>query len=369
MLLTGGGTGGHVYPGLTLWRYIQQIHPEAEVLYIGSNRGLEREIVTHAGLPFVSVPAAGLKRQFSLDAARTLWTVWQGYRAARRDIAKFRPHVAVGTGGYVSLPVIWAASRMGIPTVVWEANARPGLTNQLLSRRVDAVAVSFPDTKQYFPHAQKTIFTGHPRGSEVREVTRSATEQARRDYGIPSESRLVVIFAGSRGAETVNRVIEQMVPELAERTNWYVVCATGESHFNQIQASLVGYPTNVRWVPFIHDMPALLSMADVLVSRAGGATLAEICAFGLPSILIPSPYVTANHQEENARRLVERGAAKLIREAELTPARLLEELRQILETSQGAVLADNARRLAVPDAVNHLYELMMEICVCEAGTQ
>ncbi|RIV28214.1 undecaprenyldiphospho-muramoylpentapeptide beta-N-acetylglucosaminyltransferase [Alicyclobacillaceae bacterium I2511] len=369
VLLTGGGTGGHVYPGLTLWRYILQMHPEAEVLYIGSNKGLEREIVAHAGLPFVTVPATGLKRQISLDAFRTLWTVWRGYRAARRLINNFRPDVAVGTGGYVALPVIWAASRMGIPTVVWEANARPGLTNQLLSYRAKAVAVSFIDTQSLFSHARKVTFTGHPRGSEVRGVNPDAVEQVRKDYGIPQGSRLVVIFAGSRGAATINQVVKQMWTELARRTNWYVVHATGEDHFQQIQAESKDCPKNVRLTPFIHNMPALMSLADVLVTRAGGATLAEICSFALPSILIPSPYVTANHQEENARRLVERGAAKLILEADLSAPRLLRELQLILETSQGSVLADNARRLAVPDAVHTLYQLVMEICDCETGTQ
>ncbi|MDQ0190970.1 undecaprenyldiphospho-muramoylpentapeptide beta-N-acetylglucosaminyltransferase [Alicyclobacillus cycloheptanicus] len=366
IVLTGGGTGGHIYPALALWRYVSERHPEAEFLYIGGTQGLERDIVTRAGLPFVAVQAAGLKRQLSLSALRTAFLTFRGYLSARRQIARFRPDVVVGTGGYVTLPVVLAAHARRVPVVVWEANARPGLTNTLAARRAYAVAVSFADSARYFPAGTKVVFTGNPRGSEVLEVAPDAVAAAKAAYHIDPARKLVLCYMGSRGSQTVNQVMTALIPRFMESDKWQLLYVTGEAHhaavLNQVQA-ITGaktLPSHVQIVPFIHDMPNLLPAADVVVTRAGGATLSEICSLGLPSILIPSPYVTANHQEENAKRMVHHGAARMLREADLTPDALWDALTRILADGQAAAMRDAARRIATPNAVADLYQLVLE---------
>lgn len=360
IVLTGGGTGGHIYPGLTLWRYMATQLPNVEVLYIGSEKGLERQIVEHVGIPFQAVPAAGLKRQISLSALRTMVTTYRGYRKAKRLIAKFHPDVVVGTGGYVTLPVVYAAHAKKVPSVVWEGNARPGLTNMLCAKRASAVALSFADSKKWFKQAKVVKMIGNPRASEVLDVSEEMMRGARDTYGLRKDAKLIVFFAGSRGAETVNKVLLDMLPRFAGYPQWQLLYVTGEKHYDSVQRAVSACPPNVHVVPFIPDMPPVLAQAAAVVTRAGSSTLAEICSLGLASILIPSPYVTANHQEENALRLVERGAALMLKEAELTPDALWTALERVLERGEGNALRKAARELATPQAVEDLYAMVME---------
>lgn len=361
LVLTGGGTAGHIYPGLTLWQYIKQVEPDSSVLYIGSERGLERDLVTRANLPFSVIEAAALKRQLSLSAVRTAVVTYRGYQQSKRLLREFKPDVVVGTGGYVTLPVVYAASRLGIPSVIWEANARPGLTNQLCSRRAGAVAISFEGTERYFPRARRVVLTGNPRASEVQSITKAMTTEAQQRYRIDPTKKLILLFAGSRGAETVNDVMLSLIPRFASQPKWQLIHVTGEKHYETFVARVGNVPENVQILPFVYDMPALMPLADVVITRAGGATLAEICAFGIASILIPSPYVTANHQEENAKRLVEAGAARMLRESDLTADNLWRELSSVLESGKGATLRDKARAVAKPHSVETLYTLVKDV--------
>lgn len=360
LLLTGGGTGGHIYPGLTLWNYVQQHHPSAEILYIGTERGLEGDIVSRAGLPFKTIRAAGLKRQLSWQALRTAVETYRGYGQAKRLLRQWRPDVVVGTGGYVTLPVVYAAAALGIPAVIWEANARPGLTNQLCAKKASAVAICFPDSAKWFSGAKTVRMTGNPRASEVLVVEPSRITDAERNFHIDGKRRLIVFFAGSRGAETVNEVLLRMLPKFAHRPDWQLVYVTGEAHYERIHNQAPKELVNVEIVPFIYDMPAVLKRADVAVTRAGGATMAELCALGVPSILIPSPFVTANHQEENARRMADQGAACMLREKELTSDRLWQELSVLLDTEAGLLMREKALQAATPNAAADLYALVME---------
>lgn len=359
IVLTGGGTGGHIYPALTLWRHLSQKHPDAEVLYIGTSKGLEQGIVGHEGIRFEVIRAAGLKREVSLKAIRTVLETYAGFRRAKRILKEFRPDVVVGTGGYVTLPVVYAASKLRIPSVIWEANARPGLTNQLCAKKAEAVAVSFPGTERWFKGAKRVALTGNPRASEVQHITPELQTQARQTYGIDAAKKLILCFAGSRGAETINRVLVELLPRLEERPDWQMLYVTGEAHYHEIDRMASPVPSNVRILPFIHDMPAVLPQAAVAVTRAGGATLAEICSLGVPSILIPSPYVTANHQEENAKPLVEHKAAKMIRESDLSAGTLWDALAKVLDSDEHVQMRENALQLATPQAVADLYDLVM----------
>lgn len=360
ILVTGGGTGGHIYPALNVWNYILRQHPEARVLYIGSESGLEKDIVPRTGIPFETIPAAGLRRELSLRAAKTAWATLRGFRRAKKLIRKFKPDVVLGTGGYVTLPVIYAASRLKVPSVIWEANARPGLTNQLCARKAKAVAVCFPNGERYFPKGTRLVLTGNPRGSEVLEVSAEDVALAKQKYHIRDGRKLIVGYMGSRGAETVNQVVSELVQRFVRKRDWQLIYVTGSAHFDEFMSKVGQLPDNVQVVPFLHDMPGVLSSASAVLTRAGGATLSEICSLGLASILIPSPYVTANHQEENALRLVEAGATMMLRERELTVEQLWQTLEIVLDTDRGDELRQAARAMATDHAVVDLYKLVME---------
>ncbi|MCL6594464.1 MAG: undecaprenyldiphospho-muramoylpentapeptide beta-N-acetylglucosaminyltransferase, partial [Alicyclobacillus sp.] len=351
----------HIYPALTVWRELQRRCEQVEVLYIGTASGLEQTIVPRAGVPFATIPAAGLKREVSLAALRTAWTTWRGFRQAKRLLRRFRPDVVLGTGGYVTLPVVYAARALRVPVVVWEGNARPGLTNQLCAVKAHTVAVAIPGTERWFRRARRVVCTGNPRASEVLKVDPLRQADACARYRLDPQRQWVVAFAGSRGAETVNRVWLELLPRFAERPDWGLLYVTGQAHYAQVSAAVeaAGVPANVRLVPFIDDMPPVLRQAAVVVTRAGSSTLAEICALGLAAVLIPSPYVTANHQEENARRLVERGAARMIRESDLTAAQLWQELTSLLDDGGAVKLRQAAKALATPQAAADLCELVL----------
>jgi UDP-N-acetylglucosamine--N-acetylmuramyl-(pentapeptide) pyrophosphoryl-undecaprenol N-acetylglucosamine transferase len=357
--LTGGGTGGHIYPALSLWSYLHAKHPEATALYIGTSKGLEKDIVSHTDLPFVEVSAAGLQRQLSVSAVKTAVTTLKGYFEAKRALKSFQPDVVVGMGGYVTLPVMYAANSLHIPSVIWEGNARPGLTNQLCARKVDAVALCFDGGETWFRGARKLVVTGNPRASEVLSVTAQQKKEAREKYHILANQKLILIYMGSRGAGTVNRVITELLPKFAIRPDWRVMFVTGDRDFETTLASIGELPPHITLHPFLYDMAHILPCSDVVISRAGSATLSEICALGIASILIPSPYVTANHQEENAKRLSLRMAAAMIRESELTTDGLWVQLENMLDHELGKTMAAHALALSTPKAVQNLYDLVM----------
>lgn len=361
VVFTGGGTGGHIYPALSLWRYMQQNTSQLEAYYIGTREGLEQSIVKPLDLPFETVEAAGLKRQFSIGALRTFAKTTRGFFQARRLLRRWRPDVVVGTGGFVTLPVVFAASSLRIPSVIWEGNARPGLTNQLCARRADAVAVSFDASASFFKQARQVVMTGNPRASEVVAVDARSRREAMDTYRILRGQHVVLIFTGSRGSESVNEVVAKVLPRFADHPEWRCLFVTGEKHYDGVLEKVGPLPRNVTVHPFIYDMPSLLPRVDLLISRAGSSTLAEICAVGIASILIPSPYVPANHQVENAKGLVEQGAASMIREEELTDVLLWSSIQERLDETRLADMKATARQFGTIDAVERLYELVVQV--------
>lgn len=361
IVFTGGGTGGHIYPALSLWRYLLEHQEQVDAHYIGTREGLEQSIVTPLALPFETVEAAGLKRQVSLSSLRTLAKTTRGYFQARRLLRRVRPDVVVGTGGFVTLPVVFAASSLHIPSIIWEGNARPGLTNRLCASRASAVAISFEESARYFGQAKQVVLTGNPRASEVVSVTPRHQREALDTYRILRGQKVVLIFTGSRGSESVNDIVTTVLPRFADHPEWRCLFVTGEKHYERAVGQLGELPRNVTVHPFIYDLANLLPNVDLLISRAGSSTLAEICAVGMASILIPSPYVTANHQVENAKGLVERGAASMIPEDELSAERLWSAIQERLDDTRLSEMKATARSFGMTDAVERLANLVAQI--------
>ena len=357
--VSGGGTGGHIYPALALIREIQKKDENVEFLYIGTEKGLESKLVPRENIPFKSIHITGFKRKISFENVKTILRFLKGFRDSKKMLKEFKPDVVIGTGGYVCGPVVYAAAKMGIPTIVHEQNSVPGLTNKFLSRYVDKIAICFEEAREFFPE-QKVVLTGNPRASEV---LGQDGIKGRLSAGLKLKIPTVLIFGGSRGARPINEAVVKSLTELSGKS-YQVLYVTGDVHFEDIQkeVELVGNPENVIIKPFIHNMPEVLSGVDLTVARAGATTLAELTSLGIPSILIPSPYVTDNHQEKNARALSEHGAARLLLEKDLTGPKLVESIDHILGNEEKlADMKKAAKKLGIPDAAQRLYRLMEEL--------
>jgi UDP-N-acetylglucosamine--N-acetylmuramyl-(pentapeptide) pyrophosphoryl-undecaprenol N-acetylglucosamine transferase len=357
--VSGGGTGGHIYPALALIREIQKKDENVEFLYIGTEKGLESKLVPRENIPFKSIHITGFKRKISFENVKTVLRFLKGVRDSKKMLKEFKPDVVIGTGGYVCGPVVYAAAKMGIPTIVHEQNSVPGLTNKFLSRYVDKIAICFEEAREFFPE-QKVVLTGNPRASEV---LGQDGIKGRLSAGLKLKIPTVLIFGGSRGARPINEAVVKSLTELSGKP-YQVLYVTGDVHFEDVrkEVELVGNPENVIIKPFIHNMPEVLSAVDLTVARAGATTLAELTSLGIPSILIPSPYVTDNHQEKNARALSENGAAKLLLEKDLTGPKLVESIDHILGREEKlAEMKKAAKKLGIPDAAQRLYRLMEEL--------
>ncbi|TLQ05002.1 undecaprenyldiphospho-muramoylpentapeptide beta-N-acetylglucosaminyltransferase [Pediococcus stilesii] len=358
LMVSGGGTGGHIYPALALIKQVKENEPNSEILYIGTQKGLESKIVPNSGIDFKTINIQGFKRSLSLENFKTIGLFLSSVVKARKMIKEFKPDVVLGTGGYVSGAVVFAASLMGIPTVIHEQNSVVGVTNKFLSKFVKKIAISFQDAASQFP-SQKVVLTGNPRATEVVNIKPESLGQ----FGLDSTVPTVLIFGGSRGAEKINRVTVDSLEELVKKP-YQTLFVTGRVHFDQIakEIDVEKLKSKVAILPYISNMPEILANISVIVGRAGATSLAEITALGIPSILIPSPYVTNDHQTKNAKSLVEDHAAELITENELTSEKLMRSLdRLMLDETARKEMANNAKQLGQPDAAENLYKVLVSV--------
>lgn len=362
VVVSGGGTGGHIYPALAFMRYLEK-QEDVEYLYIGTKRGLESKIVPQAGYAFESIKIEGLKRSLSLENLKTAYYMVTSVIKARKILKEFKPDVVIGTGGYVCAPVLFAASLLKIPTIIHEQNSVAGVTNKFLAKWVNKIAICFDDVKKDFAsYSDKVVLTGNPRGQEVVEIEKKPEYLA--SIGVETELPIVVIFGGSRGSERMNEVFVEALEEFADK-NYHVIMVTGEVHYDKINNQITNLEKslpNVSVFPYIKDMPQLFQNVDLVVCRSGATTLTELTALGLASILVPSPYVTNNHQEANARSLVDRGAASMILEKELNVQTMLAEIDEILLDSQKKeAMATSAKKMGITDASVRLISMIHEM--------
>ena len=347
VLVSGGGTGGHIYPALSMIKTIKSQYKEAEFLYVGTPDGLESTIVPANNIHFESIRVAGLRRSFSLENIKTAYYLVTSIRKAKKIIKAFKPDIVIGTGGYVCAPVVYAAAKLEIKTMIHEQNSLPGITNKMLAKYVDKILICFDEARQYFP-GNKVVLTGNPRASEVAQTLKVGKAA----LGLNSKKKTVLISGGSRGARPINDAFIAKIAEY-EKADFEVIFVTGDVHYESIceQIGKVDELTNVKVLPFINDMPKYLVSIDLFVGRSGATFLSEITALGVASILIPSPYVAENHQEFNARSVTDHGGGVLMLERDLTGDVLFDEISGLLYDEDKLVaMRRETKKLGIPDA-------------------
>jgi UDP-N-acetylglucosamine--N-acetylmuramyl-(pentapeptide) pyrophosphoryl-undecaprenol N-acetylglucosamine transferase len=361
VLLAGGGTGGHLYPALALGEAFQRQHPGAEVMYVGALRGVEARILPERGVPHVLLPVEPIRRARPWENWRLAPAMWGAWRGLRRVFRDFRPDLVVGTGGYASGPAVAYAFLRGIPAAVQEQNSYPGVVTRLTARRVRQVHLAFPEARQHFTPGKRTeVFEyGNPIRPPDADPDRRA---ARESFGLGGGT-VMLVMGGSQGARSINEALLADLRAVAEGRlpappeGFEVLWATGPAHYESVSARLeqAGAPAWVHATPYIQRMPEALASADFSVSRAGAMALAELCAWGIPSLLVPLPTAAANHQYHNAVALAEAGAGVLVTEDTLGDGRLwTEALALAADAPRLAAMAARARERGEPDAADRI---------------
>ena len=365
-LFTCGGTAGHINPALAVAGAIKAAMPDAEFLFIGAEGRMETDLVPRAGYEIRTVRITNIHRGFSMEDIKhnltTLKNVVTSTGEAKRILREFKPDVAVGTGGYVCFPVLRAAHELGIPTAVHESNAVPGLTTKMLEGSVDAIMVGFEESRANYKHPERVVVTGTPVRGEFLNADKLA---ARRALGLPEDKPLVASVWGSLGAGHMNEIMTDFIVRACANPFFGIIHSTGKAWYKQMTDMLAkekpGYEKlgmDVR--EYIYDMPLVMAAADLVMCRAGASTLAELTAMGKPAVLIPSPHVTNNHQEKNARVLAEAGGAKLLLEPEFTADSLLGLVSELLHHPE--TLEDTSgemRSLGLPDATDRIAGIVL----------
>ncbi|HHW57696.1 MAG TPA: undecaprenyldiphospho-muramoylpentapeptide beta-N-acetylglucosaminyltransferase [Clostridia bacterium] len=360
-LFAGGGTGGHIYPAIAIAKEILKNEKDAQILFVGTKKGLENEIVPKEGFELRTISVQGFKRKLSFDTFKTFYKAAVGLYEANKILRDFNPDVVIGTGGYVCGPIVMMAALKGIPTLIHEQNAFPGLTNKILSRYVKIVAVSFEESVKYFKYKNKIVVTGNPVRKELLETKR---EDGRKNLGFSLDKPLIVSVGGSRGAEKINFTMIEFLK--FKNKNLQVLIITGANQYEKVleklKAEAIEVDETVKIIPYCHNMQDVYAAADVIICRAGAITLSEITARGVASILIPSPYVANNHQEYNARVLEKAVASYVILEKDLTAEELHSKIKYLFDNPQViSRMRDNARKIAKVDAAERIYKLIKSI--------
>ncbi|MFC4599414.1 undecaprenyldiphospho-muramoylpentapeptide beta-N-acetylglucosaminyltransferase [Cohnella hongkongensis] len=358
VVLTGGGTGGHIYPALAIGREIAERQPGSSLLYIGTSRGLEGRIVPEQGIAFENITITGFRRSLSLENVKTVMRFLKGVRRSKELLRAFKPDIVVGTGGYVCGPVVYAASKLGIPTLIHEQNVLPGLTNKFLCRYVDGVAVSFKESEKHFAKCPDVVYAGNPCATRVLKADARAGCAS---LGFAPGTPFVLIVGGSGGARALNEAFVRMLPLLGKLPDVRFVFVTGERFYRETERAVAESTQadagRVKVLPYIANMPDVLAAASLYVGRAGASFLAEVTSLGLPSLLVPSPNVTNNHQEANARSLMNAGAADLILERELSGDTLFGGIAAIMgDRARRERMSAASRALGLPESASIIFD-------------
>ena len=349
VIVSAGGTGGHIYPAIAIINKIKEREPNSEILYIGTHNRMEKDIVPKHGIPFKSIEMYGFNRKKIFKNFKTLSCLLKGVKECKKIIKDFKPDIVIGVGGYITVPVIYAANKLGIKTFIHEQNSVAGKANLSLAKKVDLIGVSFESSINEFPK-DKTIFTGNPCSESAINI--KACDK--KEFGLDPKKKLVLIVMGSLGSSKMNEYIINAMKELGNK-DYEVVFVTGKDSYDDVVKNK--FPKNVKIFPYIENMTRLMKKTDVIVSRAGASTLSEIIALKIPSILVPSPYVPNNHQYKNAIDLVNNEGAMLLEEKDFNTENLIKSIDDIItKPEKEKQIKKNLEKLDTGNSATIIYE-------------
>lgn len=361
IVLTGGGTGGHIYPALAIGSHMKETYG-AELFYIGSHDGLENDILPKTDLPFKKVQASGLSRKLNFKAIKALIKTAFGTLEALLYLRKLKPNIIIGTGGFVCAPTILAARMLNIPCLLHEQNAYPGLTNRLLAPHCEAVMINFSEAKDYLKNAKCLIETGLPIRDDISKIDKN---DALSKFGFTNEKKTLLVTGGSRGAKAINEAFVDFLPSLLEMDNIQIIFATGKNHYQTVVKTLEEKGISLIYKnlvikPYLEEMPYALKASDVVLSRAGATFIAEITSLGLTGVLVPYPYASENHQKFNAKAIVDKGGAELLEDEALSKESLKEKLMPFFEDEAYYLQKKaNLEKLAHQEVLEHIGSVIM----------
>ena len=352
-LISGGGTGGHIFPAVSIANALKELDPEAQILFVGALGRMEMERVPQAGYEIVGLPVRGFNRSQPWKNISVLFDLFKSIRMVKRIIREFRPDVGVGVGGYASGAAMWAASQMGIPILLQEQNGFAGVTNKILKNKAAKICVAYEGMERFFP-AEKIILTGNPVRQNLTTGVKSQESGVKR----------LLIIGGSLGARTINEAVMGAISsQVSGLSAIHIVWQTGKTYYERCKAAweAAGSPSNIEVHDFLSDMPDQYANADLVISRAGASSISELCLLGKPSILVPSPNVAEDHQTHNAMALVKKEAAVLVRDAEASEKLLPTALQLLQDEKQLQKLHTNILQLAQKDSAKRIAEEVIKL--------
>lgn len=349
--ITAGGTGGHIFPALAIINKIKSHDKNSKFLYFGTTDRMEKDIIPEKGIPYIGIQMKGLNRKNILKNITVLKIYLAAIKKAEVELKKFKPDIVIGVGGYITAPVLVAANHLGIKTIIHEQNSIPGVSNKLLSHFVNKICVSFKESEAYFPK-KKTIYTGNPRSEEILSMEKGKRE----DFGFNHKSKFIILVMGSLGSLTMTKKMKELIPSFKDK-DYKVLVVTGKNYYDDYKD--VKTPTNVKIVPF-YDAKYMKD-ADLIITRSGASTIAEVTALLLPSIMIPSPYVTHNHQYKNAKALEDKKACKILEEKDFCKENLLSLIDDCFKKEVYNEMRKNLKEFSCPNSAEAIYKEIMRL--------
>ncbi len=359
VIISGGGTGGHIFPAVSIANAVKDLRPDAKILFVGALGRMEMQRVPAAGYDIKGLPIQGFDRKNLLKNVKVLYKIWKSQRMARQIIKEFRPQVAVGVGGYASGPTLNMAAAQGIPCLLQEQNSYAGVTNKLLAKKAAKICVAYEGMERFFP-AEKIMLTGNPVRQQLLEST-VTREAAVRSFGLDPEKKTILLVGGSLGARTINESVLQHL-DLIKNGDVQFIWQTGKFYSAEIAERLKGHEMpQLKVLDFISDMAAAYKAADLVISRAGASSVSEFCLLGKPVILVPSPNVAEDHQTKNALALVHRDAALYVKDAEAKEQLLPLAIATVHDDAKLESLSKNVLKLALPDSARIIAQEVIKL--------
>ena len=366
VVIAAAGTAGHINPGLAIAKKIQEEQKDSKIIFIGTTRGLENDLVPRAGYELKTIDAYGLSKKISIDNIKKMIKTLKGFGEAKKLLKEINPDIVIGTGGYICGATISAAHRLKIPTILHESNAFPGKAVKMLAKKTDTILVSFKDAMGRIKHAKKIVYTGTPVKIKKQNYTEEQKEKMIKKVGLNKQMPIALVFGGSQGARRINQAIMEMIKsELNE--NYQMIWATGPKQYDIVKEELenenknINHIKNMKILPYIYNMEEIMNIVDIIVARSGAMTITEIANLGKPSILVPLPNVSHDHQLYNAKVLQNVGAADIILDNELTGKKLNENIEKIvLDKDKCKSMGEKALTVATDDVENKIYAQIVE---------